>query len=91
VYAATLARETHVGKLASAARLKIQISFSYSDGFGRVKENQADQVHWLERTGCQPRWVSGGWTITNNKANQFDSITVLRRHAQVQVWQASGC
>ena len=34
-YAATLARETHVSDLDAGQQTKIQISFSYSDGFGR--------------------------------------------------------
>lgn len=35
VFAATLARETHVSDLGENEHSKIQISFSYSDGFGR--------------------------------------------------------
>jgi RHS repeat-associated protein len=34
-FAATLARETHVSELQQGQPTKIQISFSYSDGFGR--------------------------------------------------------
>ncbi len=34
-FAATIARETHVGDLQPGQQTKIQISFSYSDGFGR--------------------------------------------------------
>lgn len=35
VFAATIARETHVSDLESGQESKLQISFSYSDGFGR--------------------------------------------------------
>lgn len=35
VFAATLARETHINDPPTSGQLKIQISFSYSDGFGR--------------------------------------------------------
>lgn len=35
VFAATLARETHASEPAPPGGLKIQVSFSYSDGFGR--------------------------------------------------------
>jgi RHS repeat-associated protein len=35
VVAATIARETHVSDLAAGAQSKVQVSFSYSDGFGR--------------------------------------------------------
>jgi len=43
-YAATLARETHVSDLQVGQKTKIQISFSYSDGFGREiqKKMQAE-------------------------------------------------
>ncbi len=34
-FAATIARETHVSELQPGEQTKIQISFSYSDGFGR--------------------------------------------------------
>src|SRR5205085_7529211 len=34
-FAATIARETHVSELQQGQQTKIQISFSYSDGFGR--------------------------------------------------------
>ncbi|MCG3158139.1 MAG: hypothetical protein DKINENOH_04780 [bacterium] len=45
VYAATLARETHASDSPPPGGLKIQISFSYSDGFGREvqKKIQAEQ------------------------------------------------
>ena len=33
--AATLARETHVGDLQAGQQTEIQVSLSYSDGFGR--------------------------------------------------------
>jgi len=44
-FAATLARETHVSDPLPTDGLKIQISFSYSDGFGREiqKKIQAEQ------------------------------------------------
>ncbi|MBD1833294.1 toxin [Cyanobacteria bacterium FACHB-472] len=35
VVAAAIARETHVSDLAAGAQSKVQVSFSYSDGFGR--------------------------------------------------------
>src|SRR5208337_3619105 len=35
VYAATIARETHVSDLTQGQTSKLQISFSYSDAFGR--------------------------------------------------------
>ena len=64
-YAATLARETHASDPLPAGGLKIQISFSYSDGFGREiqKKIQAEP----EMPNGPPRWVGSGWTIFNNK------------------------
>ncbi len=66
-YAATLARETHVHDL-DGAETKIQISFSYSDGFGREiqKKIQAEPKKTNGVVG-PPRWVGSGWTIFNNK------------------------
>jgi RHS repeat-associated protein len=69
-YAATLARETHAADPLPPGGLKIQVGFSYSDGFGREIQKKVQ---------CEPRpiidggpivgsrWVSRGWTIFNNK------------------------
>jgi len=65
-YAATLARETHASDPRPPQGLKIQVSFSYFDGFGREiqKKIQAEP----EKVGVGlPRWVGSGWTIFNNK------------------------
>jgi RHS repeat-associated protein len=66
----TLARETHDSDPAPASGLKIQHSFSYSDGFGREiqKKIQAEPGP-LVAAGpvISPRWVGSGWTIFNNK------------------------
>lgn len=68
-FAATIARETHVGDLAGETS-KTQISFSFSDGFGREiqKKIQAEPGP-VEGLGddIDPRWVGSGWTIFNNK------------------------
>ncbi len=71
--AATLARETHVSAPLPPQGLKIQLSFSYSDGFGREiqKKIQAEpgplDVHDPQAPKVDPRWVGSGWTIFNNK------------------------
>jgi RHS repeat-associated protein len=70
VFAATLARETHSKDSPPPGGLKIQISFSYSDGFGREiqKKIQAEPGSVLEGGSIvNPRWVGNGWTIFNNK------------------------
>ena len=77
VYAATLARETHVNNTADG-ELKIQMSFEYSDGFGRSlqKKIQAEagmalkknpQTGQFENEWADPRWVGTGRIVYNNK------------------------
>lgn len=76
VYAATMTRETHVRDpllppppSPADDDLKIQISFSYSDGFGREiqKKIQAESGPLVEGGPVvSPRWVGSGWTIFNN-------------------------
>ena len=71
--AATLARETHVSSPLPLQGLKIQLSFSYSDGFGREiqKKIQAESgplgINDSPAPIMNPRWVGSGWTIFNNK------------------------
>jgi RHS repeat-associated protein len=90
VYAATLARETHVSDPVPAGGLKIQISFSYSDGFGREiqQKSQAEPGPLVEGGPVvSPRWVGSGWTIFNNKGRPvrryepFFSQMPERRHS----------
>ncbi len=69
-FAATLARETHTSDPLPPQGLKIQISFSYSDGFAREiqKKVQAEPGPLVEGGSViSPRWVGSGWTIFNNK------------------------
>lgn len=69
-FAATLARETHVSELQQGQKTKIQIGFSYSDGFGReIQEKiQAEPGPVIDGGPVvSPRWVGSGWTIFNNK------------------------
>jgi RHS repeat-associated protein len=70
VFSATLARETHTSDPLPPGGLKIQISFSYSNGFGREiqKKIQAELGPVVEGGPVvNPRWVGSGWTIFNNK------------------------
>jgi len=69
LYAATIARETHVSDPAPADGLNVQISFSYSDGFGREIQKIPAEPGPVEQDGSlvDPRWVGTGWTIFNNK------------------------
>jgi RHS repeat-associated protein len=70
---ATLARETHISAPLPPQGLRTQLSFSYSDGFGREiqKKIQAEpgplDVNDPQAPTVNPRWVGSGWTIFNNK------------------------
>lgn len=69
-FAATLVRETHVSDLQPDERAKVQISFSYSDGFGREIQKKVEaEPGPIEKNGSviNPRWVGSGWIIFNNK------------------------
>ncbi len=66
----TLARETHASDLREGERSKIQHSFAYSDGFGRIaqKKMQAEpKVFGVGEEQAQRRWAGTGWTIFNDK------------------------
>jgi RHS repeat-associated protein len=67
---ATLARETHSADALPPQGLKIQISASSSDGFGReIQKKVQAEPGTLVAGGpvVNPRWVGSGWTISNNK------------------------
>jgi RHS repeat-associated protein len=69
-FVATIARETHESDLTGGQTSQLQISFSYSDGFGREiqKKLQAEPGPVVESgPTIDPRWVGSGWTIFNNK------------------------
>jgi RHS repeat-associated protein len=60
----------HTNEPQPQGSLRIQISFSYSDGFGREiqKKIQAEPGPVVEGGDMvNPRWVCSGWTIFNNK------------------------
>ena len=70
VFASVLERESHVSDLQPNQTTKIQISFSYSDGFGREiqKKVQAEPGPVVAQgPSVTSRWVGSGWTIFNNK------------------------
>lgn len=70
VFAATIARETHVSDPVPDPQRKFQITFSYSDGFGREiqKKIQSEPGPVVDNGPVvDPRWVGSGWTIFNNK------------------------
>jgi RHS repeat-associated protein len=70
VFAATIARETHVSALAPNQQSNLQITFSYSDGYGREIQKKVQAEPGPVTDGgavVNPRWVGSGWTIFNNK------------------------
>lgn len=92
--AATLARETHVSSPLPPQGLKIQLSFSYSDGFGREiqKKIQAEpgplDVNDPQAPVVSPRWVGSGWTIFNNKGKpvrQYEPFFSATHHFEFGV------
>ncbi len=89
--AATLARETHLSAPLPPQGLKIQLSFSYSDGFSREiqKKIQAEPGPLVEGGPMvTPRWVGSGWTIFNNKgkpARQYEPFFSVTHHFEFGV------
>lgn len=73
--AATIARETHVSKLARDQQIRVQLKFAYSDGFGRIAQTkiQAEpgplDPDESTLTVVDPRWVGTGATVYNNKGS----------------------
>ena len=68
--AATLVRETHATAPLPSHGLRIQLAFSYSDGFGREIQKKVQAEPGPVVAGgatIDPRWVGAGWTIFNNK------------------------
>ncbi len=61
---ATLARETHLSEPVPAEGLQVQLSFTYSDGFGREIQKKIPAEDGADHA---PRWVGSGWTVYNNK------------------------
>ncbi|KAL5331064.1 hypothetical protein ACEPPN_000593 [Leptodophora sp. 'Broadleaf-Isolate-01'] len=71
-YTATISRETHASDPVPADGLKIQVSISYSDGFGRVVQSKIQAAAGpVVNKGpiVSQRWIGSGWTIFNNKGN----------------------
>jgi RHS repeat-associated protein len=95
IFAATLARETHMSDPLPPDELKVQVSLSYSDGFGREIQKKIEAEPGPIVDGgptVTPRWVGSGWTIFNNKGKPvkqyepfFDDTPMSRFGNQVGV------
>lgn len=72
-FAATIARETHVSDLPSGTQSRLQVGFSYSDGFGREVQKKIQAEPRRQNPDdprvlpVNPRWVGSGWMVFNNK------------------------
>jgi RHS repeat-associated protein len=69
-YSATIARETHALDPLPPQGLRLQLSFGYSDGFGRgIQTKMPAEPGPVVDDGpvVASRWVGSGWTIFNNK------------------------
>ena len=90
-FAAAIVRETHVSDLDSGVRSKVQVSFSYSDGFGREiqKKIQSEPGPLFEGgPTVHPRWVGSGWIIFNNKGKpvrQYEPFFTTTHHFELAV------
>ena len=71
--AASIVRETHVSDLAPGESTKVQLSFVYSDGFGREAQIKVQAEPGLldpndpASPALDPRWAGTGTKIYNNK------------------------
>jgi RHS repeat-associated protein len=75
-WVAILARETHDSDLASGQRTRIQHSFSYSDGLGRIIQRKGQAAPGPLVPGgedIEHRWIGTGWTIYDNKGHPVRS------------------
>lgn len=87
-YAATLIRETHISDTLPPQGLKIQITFSYSDGFGReIQKKIQAEPEKINGVAGALRWVGSGWTVYNNKGKPvrqyesfFSQLPAAQRH-----------
>jgi RHS repeat-associated protein len=71
-FAAAIMRETHVSDLGTNDETAIQVSLTYSDGFGRIIQSIVQAGPGPVEEGeeiVDPRWVGSGWTIFNNKGD----------------------
>ncbi|HLJ88498.1 MAG TPA: SpvB/TcaC N-terminal domain-containing protein [Candidatus Angelobacter sp.] len=69
-FSATIAREIHHFDLQDGQKSNLQITFSYSDGFGReIQKKIQAEAGPVTDSGpvVNPRWAASSWVINNNK------------------------
>jgi len=91
VFSSTISREVHYTDPTNVG--KLQINFSYSDGFGRVVQQKAwADPGLVNGQMVNTRWIGTGWTVFNNKGNPvrqfepfFDNTNDYKYDEQVGV------
>jgi RHS repeat-associated protein len=98
VCAAAIARETHVSDLALAQQTKVQLSFVYSDGFGREAQTKGQaepgpsDPNVPNSPMLDPRWVGTGAKVYNNKGKpvrQYEPFFSPSHHFGIEQWGVS--
>nr|WP_233718497.1 toxin TcdB middle/C-terminal domain-containing protein [Nostoc mirabile] len=97
VCAAAIARETHVSDLAGG-QTKVQLSFVYSDGFGREAQTKVQAEPGSRDPSVpnspilDPRWVGTGAKVYNNKGKpvrQYEPFFSPTHHFGIEKWGVS--
>ena len=97
VCAAAIARETHVSDLAGR-QTKVQLSFVYSDGFGREAQTKVQaepgprDLAVANSPILNPRWVGTGAKVYNNKGKpvrQYEPFFSPTHHFGIEQWGVS--
>jgi hypothetical protein len=97
VCAAAIARETHVSYLAGG-QTKVQLSFVYSDGFGREAQTKVQAEPGPRDPAVpnsprlDPRWVGTGAKVYNNKGKpvrQYEPFFSATHHFGIEQWGVS--
>jgi RHS repeat-associated protein len=97
--AASIARETHVSDLGEGEQTKVQLSFVYSDGFGREAQTkiQAEPgpLDPNDSTSAvlNPRWAGTGTKVYNNKGKpvrQYEPFFSATHHFGIEQHGVSG-
>lgn len=97
VCAAAIARETHVSDL-GGGQTKVQLSFVYSDGFGREAQTKVQAEPGPRDPSVanspilDPRWVGTGAKVYNNKGKpvrQYEPFFSPTHHFGIEQWGVS--
>jgi RHS repeat-associated protein len=98
VCAAAIARETHVSNLTLGQQTKVQLSFVYSDGFGREAQTKVQaepgpsDPNVPNSPMLEPRWVGTGAKVYNNKGKpvrQYEPFFSPTHHFGIEQWGVS--